>query len=161
MDLDIRQAVRAVLLDEDDRLLLVRFVFPSGIEVWALPGGGLQPNEAPIDGLRRELDEELSLTGVAIGPEIWERTHIIPMRNGQDGQHDRMFIVRVNHFDPQPKIGWEALNDELVFEMRWWSIDEIDAAHEAGARFAPRRLGEYARRLIEGEIPDYPVDVGV
>ena len=38
----IRSAARAVVLDPDDRVLLVRFVFPNTGERWALPGGGLE-----------------------------------------------------------------------------------------------------------------------
>ena len=83
--LDLRTAARAVIIDDDDDVLLVKFVFPSGIEVWALPGGGLEPDESVTDGLRRELHEELGLTDVDIGPHIWNREHVIPMITGHDG----------------------------------------------------------------------------
>ena len=56
--LNMRQAVRALLLDDDEHVLLVRFVFPTAT-VWALPGGGLDPGEDDESGLRRELREEL------------------------------------------------------------------------------------------------------
>jgi ADP-ribose pyrophosphatase YjhB (NUDIX family) len=158
MELRLRAAVRALIVDDADATLLVKFVFPSGIEAWALPGGGLENGETAEDGLRRELHEELGLTDIPIGPHIWSRKHIIPMSTGHDGQRDRIHLVRLPRFEPQPLIGWERMRAEFVFEMRWWSLDEIDAAP---VRFAPSRLGELYRALLVDGPPDHPIDTGV
>ena len=53
--LRIRQAVRALILDPEDRVLLVRFEFPNTGRKWALPGGGVEADETDHDALRREL----------------------------------------------------------------------------------------------------------
>lgn len=161
--LNMRAAVRALLLDEDDHLLLVRFEFPTAT-VWTLPGGGLDPGEPPEAGLRRELHEELGLVAFDIGPHVWNREHVIPMRTGHDGQRDQIHVVRVARFEPVPAIGWDALRDELVHEIRWWSVDEIEAAAQRGSArvlFAPRRLGELARRLLTEGPPNEPIDTGI
>jgi 8-oxo-dGTP diphosphatase len=155
--LNMRNAVRALLVDEHDRLLLVRFDFPTAT-VWALPGGGLDEGEADDVGLRRELREELGLVDVEIGPHVWNREHVIPMRTGHDGQRDRIHLVRVPHFEPSPEIGWEALRDELVQEMRWWTLDEVAASD---ALFAPRRLAELARAVLTSGPPPSPIDTGL
>jgi len=105
MELRLRRAVRALIVDPDDLTLLVKFVFPSGIEAWALPGGGLDAGETDEDGLRRELHEELGLTEVEIGPHIWSREHVIPMSTGHDGQRERVHLVRIHRFEPEPTIG--------------------------------------------------------
>lgn len=47
-DLRLRDAVRAVLLDERDRVLLVRFEFPQWTG-WATPGGGVDLEETDED----------------------------------------------------------------------------------------------------------------
>ena len=156
--LHLRDAARALVVDDDDRVLLVRFEFPTAT-VWALPGGGLDPGESHVDGLRRELHEELGLTGVEIGPHIWTREHVIPMRTGHDGQRDHVHLVRVAHFEPDPVIGWEALRAELVHEIRWWTLDEVAAA--ADVLFAPRRLAELARAVLADGPPAVPVDTGI
>ena len=156
---NLRRAARALILDDDDHVLLVKFVFPSGIVAWALPGGGLEDGEATLDGLRRELHEELGLTGVEIGPHIWSRTHVIPMATGHDGQTDHIHLMRLPRFDPRPLIGWDRLRDEYVHDMRWWSPGEIAAA--AGVRFAPRRLAAFLDDLLTNGPPDEPVDTGV
>ena len=69
-DLRIREAARALVLDPDDRVLLVRFEFPVTGTRWALPGGGLEPGETHVEALRRELVEEVGLHGAAIGPHV-------------------------------------------------------------------------------------------
>ncbi len=166
MALRLRQAARAILLDPDDHILLVRFEFP-GATVWALPGGGLDEGESVADGLRRELHEELGLTGFELGPHVWNREHVIPMTTGHDGQQDRIHLVRTDRFEPEPTIGWEALRAELVHEIRWWSIDELvdvptdlDAA-PGQVRFAPRRLAFLVRDLLESGPPARPIDTGI
>lgn len=157
--LHLRQAVRALLLDPDDAVLLVRFVFPSGVEAWALPGGGLEDGESHEHGLRRELHEELGLTDVEIGPHVWDRENIVPMRSGHDGQRDRIHLVRTERFDPAPAIGWEAMRAEYVHEVRWWTLTEITARTDL--RFTPRRLADHLAALLVDGIPGSPVDVGV
>ncbi len=158
-DLNIRSAVRALIVDPDDHVLLVRFEF-SSVSVWALPGGGLEPGESPENGLRRELHEELGLTDFEIGPHIWSRLHIIPILDTDfDGQRDRINLVRTPRFEPEPTIGWEAMRAERVHEMRWWSLDEILSAGDV--RFAPRRLAELFGELITSGTPPAPIDTGV
>jgi ADP-ribose pyrophosphatase YjhB (NUDIX family) len=157
---NLRQGVRALVVDDDDHLLLVRFEFPTAT-VWGLPGGGLEPGEQPLDGLRRELHEELGLTEVAVGPHVWNREHVIPMTTGHDGQRDRIYLVRMPRFEPVPHIGWEAMRAEYVHEIRWWSLDAIEAESSPRVLFAPRRLGTLARDVVRSGPPLEPIETGV
>jgi 8-oxo-dGTP diphosphatase len=43
---NLRRAVRALVLDEEDRILLCRLTIPrpaGTVVVWAAPGGGVEP----------------------------------------------------------------------------------------------------------------------
>jgi 8-oxo-dGTP pyrophosphatase MutT (NUDIX family) len=56
-----RDAVRAIVLDDVARLLLLAEAGGSGLK---FPGGGVQPGESDLEALERELREE---TGYALG----------------------------------------------------------------------------------------------
>jgi 8-oxo-dGTP diphosphatase len=158
--LNLREAVRALLLDDEGHLLLVRYEFPTAT-VWGLPGGGLEPGEDDIASLRRELSEELGLNEFVVGPHIWTREHVIPMLTGHDGQRDRVYLVQLPRFDPVPLIGWEAMREEFVHELRWWSVDEFDNKDGPRVLFMPRRLGHFARDVLEHGPPPEAIDTGV
>jgi 8-oxo-dGTP diphosphatase len=165
--LRIREAARAVVLDPAGRVLLVRFEFPTGTR-WALPGGGLEPGESHLDAVRRELAEEVGLVDAVIGAEIWRRLHIVAFIGGAfDGQRERIHLVRTAAFDPQPRLTWEQMHAEYVFELRWWSVGEISAARAEARRdgdrplFAPGALDEHLATLLSDGIPHAPIDVGV
>lgn len=154
--LRIRDAVRALLLDSDQRVLLVRFEFPTATR-WALPGGGVEPGETDVAALQRELDEEVGLAGATIGPQIWHRLHIVPFLNGEfDGQRERIHLVECAPFQPEPRLTWEQMNAEFVHELRWWTVDEIE---RSDAHFVPRGLHTLVTELLRDGPPIEPIDV--
>lgn len=157
--LRIRQAVRALYVTPSADVLLVRFEFPTRT-VWALPGGGLEPDEDLLTALRRELHEELGVTDADIGPQVWTREHIIPHADGRwDGQRDHVFVVPIaERFEPRPALSWEQLRAERVHEIRWWTLAEVEAAQ---IHFAPGRMAELLRSLIADGPPPTPIDTGV
>lgn len=157
-----RESVRALVLDPDHRVLLVRFEFPEE-RVWALPGGGVEPGEDPLDALRRELAEELGLERPDIGPHVWNREHVVTFEHVDgtgpwDGQRDRVHLIRTRAFEPVPHLSVEALAAERLHEIRWWTLHELDASDVV---FAPRRLPRLVADLVRHGPPPVPIDTGV
>jgi 8-oxo-dGTP diphosphatase len=154
--LRLRQAVRAVVLDEADRILLVRFGFPDG-SVWALPGGGKEPGEDDAAALRREMAEEVGLVDFdTVGP-IWERTHAFRVPTAYDGQAERIYLIRVDGFEPSPQMTWDELNREGMMELRWWDQPSLQRSE---SRFAPTRLPALVVDLLAKGAPAETIDVG-
>lgn len=63
-----RSAVRLVILDTDDRVLLIEIrepLDPDQRTCWELPGGGIDAGETYVDAALRELVEE---TGIHAEP---------------------------------------------------------------------------------------------
>jgi ADP-ribose pyrophosphatase YjhB (NUDIX family) len=153
----LRIAVRAVVLDPADRILLVRFQWPER-SVWAPPGGGIDPGETDQHALVRELAEECGLRGFGLGPCVWTREHWFPDMPGWGGQAERHYLVRTEAFTPAPEFTAEELAAEGMVEQRWWTLAELAASAEL---FAPRRLPELVRELVEHGPSPEPLDVGV
>ena len=51
----VRLAVRVLLVDQEDRVLLFRYSAHDGERFWCTPGGGIDANESPCDAARREV----------------------------------------------------------------------------------------------------------
>ena len=150
----LRPAVRALMLDADNRVLLTRFDWPHK-SVWAPPGGGIEEGETLEQAIEREIVEETGLETFDLGPCIWVREHWFEDLEAWGGQSERIHVVHVPPFEPDPRLDLAA---EHVGEIRWWTLEEIDAP---GALFAPSRLPELLRELLERGPPSEPIDVGV
>ncbi|MGH3391178.1 MAG: NUDIX hydrolase [Actinomadura sp.] len=55
-----KRSARAILIDRDGRLLLIKRTKPDQDPYWTTPGGGVEPDDISIEAaLARELQEEL------------------------------------------------------------------------------------------------------
>lgn len=156
-----RPAVRGLVVDAHDHVLMVRLVFPQGA-YWVLPGGGIDEGEDVLDALRRELLEETGLTDPVIGARVWNRVHEFRMVDGDgtawDGQHESVHIVRTGRFVPVPAFSDEQLRAENLHEHRWWSVDEIEA-HSGPDFFAPRDIHVHIRAVLVNGPPEVPLEI--
>jgi len=153
----VREAVRALIIDDDGRALLVRFQdAATGCSWWCPPGGGLEAGEDHLDAARRELAEETGRDDIPLGPFIGGRTHTFCFNNVWMTQRERWLVCRTPTFTVAPEL-LAFLRSEHIWEMRWWGRDELDAS---GVVTAPRNLSLLIAEMASRGDTDPARDLG-
>ena len=168
MSLNLRTSARAIIVDEDDHVLLCRFVVPhpavpnGAPAVWAAPGGGMEPGEDRLSALRRELREETGLVTAIDPPHVWQQVVVAAdLPPGLDGLVNDYFLIRATHFEPQGEFTNDHLAaDEHLAGFRWWQLSEI-VDYTGTDLFSPRDLGTPLTDLLTSGIPSDPVTLGL
>jgi 8-oxo-dGTP pyrophosphatase MutT (NUDIX family) len=137
----IRPAVRALVVDERERVLLLRWQAPLGSAFWITPGGGIEPGEDERAALRRELREEAGLTDPRIGRRLWRGDFTRAERGGWNRQPENFYLVRVRAAD----VVVPDLVDEQIRDHRWWTLRELE---HTDAIFGPLDLPRRVRRAL-------------
>lgn len=151
--LPFRRAARIILLDDDDRVLLLRghdSAEPSR-SWWFTVGGGLEPGEDSRLGAVRELREE---TGLHLEPDeltgpVLTRSAVFDFALVTCRQDEEFFLARGAHTHVHAE-GWTDLEREVVDELRWWELDALDRAVAQGTVVYPRNLPRLVRELAGG-----------
>ena len=128
----VRHAAKVILLDPAGRVLLFRGFDTERPDhfIWFTPGGGAEPGETIEDAARRELSEETGLEIDDFGPVVHEVREQFRV-NGQDfDQHERYFVVRLDHDVVLDSSGWTDVERACITEHRWWTRAELEATAE-------------------------------
>ncbi|MCY4129299.1 MAG: NUDIX domain-containing protein [Gammaproteobacteria bacterium] len=155
-----RRAVRALILSDNDEVLLLRMEHPERKgNFWLLPGGGVKFGEDPVVALRREVWEETRMNLSPSPTLIWRRTHRFK-RGFADAttavdQHEQIFFVRSRRFEPTADNNPDPSKVGLFHEFRWWTVAALNEAK--GELFAPRSLPLLVQQLVVDGYPSTPV----
>ncbi len=130
-----RPSSRLLVIDQNNRVLLFRFVFNrgplAGRNYWATPGGALEAGESFADAARRELFEETGILRGAIGQEVAEREFVLQLHDGECVMaEERFFLVRIAD-QSLSRDHWTPIEIEVMTEHRWWSVEELTSTSEA------------------------------
>jgi len=155
----VRLSVKAFVVDEDGRLLLLDCVDPArpAVRWWELPGGGVEPGEDEVDALVRELREEtgLRVDRRAVGPLVWTQDSTFSHRGERRFARCHGRVVTVA--DPTACQDLGLMDDEkdTILGQRWWAPEELASST---ARFFPREVPALLPRVLAGERVDEPFD---
>jgi len=127
--------VRAILLDRDGRIALVRHTY---MDQWYLPGGGVKKGESIDAALFRELAEEVGVTDARIDRVLGV------YHSRREGKDDHIVIIVVQG---GPDASAELRRADLaeIEETGWFAPDALPA------RLSPataRRIAEYRQGVM-------------
>ncbi|WP_299533499.1 NUDIX hydrolase [uncultured Streptomyces sp.] len=153
----VRRVARVVLLDPEDRVLLLQGFEPAdpGARWWFTPGGGLEGEETHEQAARRELAEETGLRDVVLGPLLWRRRCAFPFDGRRWEQDEWYYLGRTRRTDTDQR-GLTELERRSVAGLRWWTSAELLATRET---VYPTRLAELLRTLLDEGPPAAPRDL--
>lgn len=146
--LPLREAARAVILDADERVLLLRYEENDGF--WATPGGSLEPGEDYPTAALRELGEELGATDVVLSGEIAERRQEHPVGGRRVQQIEKYFLVRAS---PDAFDTARATQTDNIRASRWWPLDELRSTTET---VYPLGLADVVADVLVKGVPREP-----
>jgi 8-oxo-dGTP pyrophosphatase MutT (NUDIX family) len=156
-----RRGARVLLLDPDDRLLLMHAHDPAepNRRWWELPGGGLHPDETTAQACRRELAEETGIELDEVGPCVWVRETRFRFRGQHYHRREWVHLARL------PQSGATAraqtchtTNEQLtLLGERWWSTQELATASDHW--FLPPNLPTLLPDILAGRYGNTPIEL--
>jgi inorganic pyrophosphatase len=112
----MRHRAAVFVIDKDKLLLFYRL--KNGEEYYAVPGGGVEPNETPEQAAVRELKEETSLD-ITLSEKIGEFE--------SDGNQQYFYIAK--SWNGTPTFGGEELERQSpanVYRLEWVPIEKLN-----------------------------------
>lgn len=155
----IRKSSQAILLNPEDKIFLFKFEFAmlSGCNtLWVTPGGGVEDGESFQQALSREIYEELGIEIKGNFKWIYYRNKPFTTKSGEEFiSEERYYLVKIGYSN----INFENMDyfeQRLTKDWKWWTVEEIMHSSET---FFSDNLGEKLIKLINGCIPDEPIEI--
>jgi 8-oxo-dGTP pyrophosphatase MutT (NUDIX family) len=152
-----RQAARAAVLDPAGSVFMFRYDNEEVGVHWAMPGGGLEPGETPLQAAERELREETGWTDIRLDGTmlcLWEHDFTrtgVPVR-----QHEHIFLAHGPRRDPVGDLAASHAADGILL-WRWWSPEDLTGDTES---LWPSQLPGLLAEVRKAGTPEIPIDLG-
>ena len=151
-----RLTVKLLLLDEEDRLLLIHSRDPeTGRECWYPVGGGVDVGETLEQAAVREAAEETGLVELPAGSPVWTRDHTYKFDGREVEVHEKWLLHSVKHFAPAPA-DMTDYERKSIQGFRWWRIEDLVTTVDT---VFPPRLGHRLAALLRDGVPLTPIDI--
>jgi 8-oxo-dGTP diphosphatase len=108
----MKQVVAAIIVRDDQILICQRTRHQLMPLKWEFPGGKIEPEEQPVDALRRELEEELGIRA-KVGPQV----ALAQYSYGNGTSVELRFYV-VQQFEGE-------VQNRIFHDVRWVSPKEL------------------------------------
>lgn len=145
----MRRAVRAIVIRDGQLLVMHRNKF--GTEYDTLPGGGIEPGEAPDDAVVRELNEE---TSVVIGDK-----RLVYQEEAGD-PFGTQLIYLCTYVSGEPKLADDSEEAHInklgqnLYEPKWIALDTLPSLP-----FVSERLKHVIIDGVKNGFPDQVTEI--
>jgi 8-oxo-dGTP pyrophosphatase MutT (NUDIX family) len=145
---ETRDTARLVVLDPQDRILLMRIPASdvSDPELWVTLGGRIEPGETVMQAASRELREETGIVDAQLGPVVWYGEQVLDVAGQPRHLRESFVLARCPSAATLSDTGWTPEEREVIAEMRWWSLAELDTSTRT---VKPPKLAEHLRALLD------------
>jgi ADP-ribose pyrophosphatase YjhB (NUDIX family) len=146
-----RFGARVILLDPEQRVLLIHEATEPDRPYWLTPGGGIEPGETPQQAAAREVLEE---TGIEVvippdAPAVFTERRLWAYNGVSYDQSNVFFAARVPAGLTLEPAHLTAMEQATLLGLRWWTLDDLSRSDEV---FYPAGIAE----LVERAAADLP-----
>ena len=137
---------RVLLIDPDDRVLLIHERLEDQSTHWLTPGGGVEGDESPRVAAEREAVEEVGIRvdlgdaePVLVTQRLWSWAGIVY------DQVDYFYLARVASQPALAPGGLTDVEEATLLGHRWWTAEELQSTAEV---LLPSDLGDVLATLL-------------
>lgn len=150
-------AVRIVLFNSKDEILLQRICLPGKPQFYITPGGRVEEKERIIDAVERELLEETGFSNVSLSSTVPLFSGWHTMNRGRDQVRllEHFFAARLIGKKDHIEESHQRLTEEervVLRESKWVALDDLKRSELI---FVPINLQEFAEAVLYGrDLPE-------